>query len=247
MMGLTLRTIWAAAIAAVLFAGAALAQETERGGFFEQLFGGSERAPTGEEQAPAPDRTPNTGRFAQSSGADLMMRIDRLEAQIRQLTGAIEQLQYRNQQLEGQLRRMQPDADYRFQDGGGMAPRSTPMRPPATPQAAPPQVQPPPPAATPGRRSDVFDPTLNPNAPGAPQPLGSTSPSAPLDPGESVGAPGGRQAGAPLDLSTVSGYPGAGQAPGGMAPPGGGMAPPAGEYPPRNPGGTDTQVATLPP
>src|SRR5215813_12733121 len=116
MMGLTLRTIWAAAIAAALFAGAASAQETERGGgFFEQLFGGSDRASTGEEQAPAQDRTPNSGRIAQSSGADLMMRIDRLEAQIRQLTGAIEQLQYRNQQLEAQFRRMQPDADYRFQ------------------------------------------------------------------------------------------------------------------------------------
>ncbi len=33
------------------------------------------------------------------------MRLDRLEAQIRQLTGAIEQLQYRNQQLEEQVRR----------------------------------------------------------------------------------------------------------------------------------------------
>ena len=34
------------------------------------------------------------------------MRIGRLEAQIRQLTGAIEQLQHRNQQLEAQVQRM---------------------------------------------------------------------------------------------------------------------------------------------
>ena len=37
------------------------------------------------------------------------MRLDRLEAQIRQLTGAIEQLQHRNQLLESQLQRMQED------------------------------------------------------------------------------------------------------------------------------------------
>ena len=35
---------------------------------------------------------------------DQVLRIERLEAQIRQLTGTIEQLQYRNQQLENQLR-----------------------------------------------------------------------------------------------------------------------------------------------
>ena len=38
-----------------------------------------------------------------------MMRVDRLEAQIRQLTGVIEQLQYRNQQLEAYVRRMQEE------------------------------------------------------------------------------------------------------------------------------------------
>ena len=39
-----------------------------------------------------------------------MTRINRLEAVIRQLTGNIEQLQYRNQQLEQQLQRLQADA-----------------------------------------------------------------------------------------------------------------------------------------
>jgi cell division protein FtsB len=33
--------------------------------------------------------------------------LDRLEAAIRQLTGSMEQLQYRNQQLEQQVRRLQ--------------------------------------------------------------------------------------------------------------------------------------------
>ena len=46
---------------------------------------------------------------AQESDADLVTRINRLEAVIRQLTGNIEQLQYRNQQLEQQLQRLQAD------------------------------------------------------------------------------------------------------------------------------------------
>ena len=40
---------------------------------------------------------------AQMTAADLVMRLDRLEAQVRQLTGTVEQLQFRNQQLEQQL------------------------------------------------------------------------------------------------------------------------------------------------
>ncbi len=222
MTGPMLRAIRLSAIAAVLFAGAASAQENERGGlgFLEQLFGGSERvAPsTGQDRAPAatPDRVPGGGqigpggpggqnRVAQS-GSELMMRIDRLEAQIRQLTGAVEQLQYRNQQLEGQLRSMQPGSEYRIQDGGA-APRSAPAtRPAGTP---PPAAQPP--AATPGRRGDAFDPSLNPNAPGAPRTMGSlpgsVAQSQVYDPDDPVGAPGGRAAGAPLDLSTLAGAP----------------------------------------
>ena len=44
---------------------------------------------------------------AQMSQADLLTRIDRLEAALRELTGTVEQLQYRNQQLEQQLRALQ--------------------------------------------------------------------------------------------------------------------------------------------
>jgi TolA-binding protein len=61
---------------------------------FHRLFGDKERT------APPQD----SQRVAQASPADLVVRIDRLEAQIRQLTGTIEQLQFRNQQLEAQLR-----------------------------------------------------------------------------------------------------------------------------------------------
>jgi tol-pal system protein YbgF len=81
----------------------------------------------------------------------------------------------------------------------------------------------------PSRRGDAFDPTLHPNAPGAPQPLGSIgSPGAPphgVPPHGGrvadvpVGAPGGRGAGAPLALAGLS--PGAPVQP---RPPAGGAA-----------------------
>lgn len=233
------RTIGFTVIAALLYASVASAQESERG-FLEQLFGGSDRA----SPSAAPDRAPAAGtdrgqpggRIAQSSSGDLAMRLDRLEAQIRQLTGAIEQLQYRNQQLEGQLRRMQQETEYRFQEGSSRATPSTRPAAPAQPVQPPQATQPySPPAATPGRRGDAFDPALNPNAPGAPRPLGTTAPSAPLaqahESDEPVGAPGGRAAGAPLDLSTLSGLPGSPEA--------------AHEPAPRAPAGA--QVAALPP
>ena len=47
---------------------------------------------------------------AQVSGPDLIVRLERLENQIRVLTGAVEQLQFRNQQLEQQLKRSQDEA-----------------------------------------------------------------------------------------------------------------------------------------
>jgi tol-pal system protein YbgF len=64
-------------------------------------------------------------------------------------------------------------------------------------------------AATPGRRGDAFDPAQNPNAPGAPHTLGSVNgasatPGVSADAGEQpIGAPGGRGAGAPLDLANM--------------------------------------------
>ena len=79
------------------------------------------------------------------------------------------------------------------------------------------------------RRGDAFDPTQNPNAPGAPQALGGGS--LPMPPQGGVGAPGGRGPGAPLDLSNGMGRN-----------PQGGLPPP----PPINPNGTGV-LATAPP
>ncbi|MBX6426826.1 MAG: tol-pal system protein YbgF [Variibacter sp.] len=140
------------------------------------------------------------------SGADLIVRLERLENQIRQLTGAVEQLQFRNQQLEQQLKRNQEDVEFRFQELGGKAP----ARPRAPQPAMQPQAPVQPPAPAPGgtgRRSDVFDPREDPNAPGAPRVLGtipesSAPPLAAEEP--AIGAPGGRGAGEPLDLSTLA-------------------------------------------
>ena len=64
---------------------------------------------------------------AQVSTADLLTRIDRLEAAIRDLTGNVEQLQYRNQQLEQQLQRLQETTQTRVEEGrGGSRPQGAP-------------------------------------------------------------------------------------------------------------------------
>lgn len=112
--------------------------------------------------------------FAQDA-ADLLLRTTRLENQIRQMSGQIEQLQFENRRLQEQLRRFQEDVEFRFQDGGRAGAR--PSAPAAQPQS-PPQ-----------RRGDVFDPAANPNAPGAPLPLGTPGvASAPLPQGALPGA-----------------------------------------------------------
>jgi tol-pal system protein YbgF len=178
---------------------------------------------------------------AQDSTSDILVRLDQLQSQLRQLTGQVEQLQYRNQQLESLVRRMQEEASARPQ---AMA-RGNTVPPPAS---APP--------ISPGR-GDAFDPSQSPGAPGAPRALGQ--PGRRADVGEApeypgrpagtlpggapqiatneegrVGVPGGRPAGSPLDLSTMSN---AAVNDPSLAPP-----PPA----PRNPGAAGA-TATLPP
>ena len=187
-----------AALSVLFLASSVLAQEQRgSGNFLDNLFSRGE--PAG--QSREPTQPAPAGRVAQSDPGDLSVRLDRMENALRQLTGTIEQLQYRNQQLEMQLKRMQDDTEYRFQQlgsRGGAAP--TPQAAPIGPGNAPPG---------PGRRSDVFDPAQNPNALGAPRTLGNqaviAAPEQTQDGGSPVGAPGGRAAGAPLDLSTLAG------------------------------------------
>ena len=129
--------------------------------------------------------------------AQMVVKVDRLENELRQANGRIEQLENQQRVLQDQLRRFQQDVEYRL---GGAAPPAAGAAPVAS--AAPVGSAPPVVAAgadlAPGakpRRSDAFDPNSDPNAPGAPRPLGSTPPSAPL----TAGAPlniGGRPAAA---------------------------------------------------
>ncbi|PNG25246.1 YbgF trimerization domain-containing protein, partial [Methylocella silvestris] len=119
--------------------------------------------------------------------SSLLVRVDRLEAQLRQLNGQIEQLQFQNRKLEDQLRKFQEDVDFRFQDSGRGAPaaavkpqkrtdaiddylsgdnRSAAAGSPATPSGGPAAGSPP---SRTARRGDAFDPSADPAAPGAPR------------------------------------------------------------------------------
>jgi len=215
--------------AAAILAGTAAAFGQAAGdtspGFLDGLFD------RGGDTAPA-----RRDRLAQSSASELSVRVDRLEAQIRQMTGVIEQLQFRNQQMAEQLRRMQEDP--------GALQSSAQPRPVGPAVVAPSIARPAPgpaPSPPPGRRGDSFDPTQNPTAPGAPRTLGALpggvgAPNQPPDQvaeEPAIGVPGGRTAGEPLDLSTLSGNVGPDPVPPG------GLPPPA--------EGRGTQMATLPP
>ena len=151
---------------------------------------------------------------AAQDAADFVVRLNRLENQTRQMAGQIEELQFENRQLKEQLRKFQEDVEFRFQDG------RAPSRPAASlPAATPSQTPSAGAAARPPRRGDAFDPAAMPGAPGAPQPLGTTPPSAPLSPvgrgtpggGPTIGSlidaedePRAGAQGAPLDLNQVA-------------------------------------------
>ena len=156
--------------------------------------------------ATAPERAAQAPqRAAQADPGDLSVRLDRLESALRQLTGTIEQLQYRNQQLEMQLKRMQDDTEYRFQQLGskGAPPRRAPRRWRRRRRSPPPV--PPRPAAAPTcsiRRSIRMRPARRARSATKRR---SPPPSRIADNEPPVGAPGGRAAGAPLDLSTLAG------------------------------------------
>jgi tol-pal system protein YbgF len=108
--------------------------------------------------------------------ADMVVRLNRLEGQARQMSGQIEQLQHENRQLKEQLRRFQEDVEFRFQERGGAARAQVPATTPGVTASQTPgsPAQPRPQA----RRGDAFDPAAQPNAPGAPRQLGTTAPPA---------------------------------------------------------------------
>jgi tol-pal system protein YbgF len=234
----SIRIVLLAALAALSMASPAVAQD--RPGFLDNLFNRGQQNQNQEAPPPGPVAQGQPMPGASSDPNDLGVRIDRIENALRTLTGTVEQLQYRNQQLEMQLKRMQDDTEYRLQQLGS---KSAPARAqsPGVPMA---------PAAAPenGRRSDEFDPALHPNAPGVPRTLGNPSIVAP-EPAAPVGASNDRPAGQPLDLSTLAGN--AGQVPAASVP----AAPISNaepvtttrQPPPRNVGAAGPRLATLPP
>ncbi len=151
----------------------------------------------------------------QQDSAGLLVRIGRLESQMRQINGQIEQMQFENSRLAEQLKKFQEDVDFRFHEGGA---QGAPVTKPPQKRSEAPETQingddrgPPQSAAiAPSRangRGDAFDPSQNPGAPGAPRPLGSIAPAPSANPADgrpNVSGPLGRDQndpGAPLDLT----------------------------------------------
>src|SRR5262245_39063758 len=133
--------------------------------------------------------------------ASLLIRLGRLESQMRQINGQIEQMQFETRKLEEQLKKFQEDVEFRFRDAPARAPSTnSPQRrgdavPPQPKSDAPAgvQAQYTPAASRPPGRGDAFDPSLAPRAPGAPRPLGSPAAA------QANSTPG--EPGAPLDLT----------------------------------------------
>jgi tol-pal system protein YbgF len=96
--------------------------------------------------------------------ADLVVRTSRMENQIRQLSGQIEQLQFENKRLSEQLRKFQEDVDFRLNERGGGRSSGAAAPGNAPPSGAAPRPQP-------QRRGDAFDPSVQQGAAGAPRPL----------------------------------------------------------------------------
>jgi tol-pal system protein YbgF len=132
----------------------------------------------------------------QSEGAsdpsNFAIRIARLEDELRRAYGMIEELQNDNQRLEAELKRFREDVEFRL--GGPKAPVAAAPTPAPTVAAAQPTPEEPKP-----RKGDAFDPNADPDAVGAPHPLGSTAPSAPLSNGLEF-KPGARPPSEPMDI-----------------------------------------------
>ncbi|WP_294537654.1 tol-pal system protein YbgF [uncultured Rhodoblastus sp.] len=146
------------------------------------------------------------GYGAPGGDTSSILRIDRLENQVRGLNGQVEQLQFQLRRMDEQMRKLQLDVEARFQDAAGRV-----ARPAAAPQkrgelsegdgagvAPPAQAAAPATPGADGRRHDAFDPSSQPAAPGAPLPLGSPASGSR---GVAKAPDFRRDPGAPLDLT----------------------------------------------
>ncbi len=118
---------------------------------------------------------------AAQDAAEAVVRLNRMENQMRQMSGQIEQLQFENRRLTEQLKRFQEDTEFRLSGQKG-TPSGT------TPQAAPRKKQ-----------SDAFDPAAQPGTASAPRNLAGGGAAA----GGGIGSIIENEDG-PLDLSGVA-------------------------------------------
>ena len=139
-------------------------------------------------QAPPAD-IPGGAAGDPNQTAELVLRVNQLEEELRQANGRIEELENAEHRLETELQKFRQDVEYRFGDRSEGAPPAPDVA------EAPPSPGEPAAPARPRKSSDAFDPDADPNAPGAPRPLGTTPPSAPL-----VREAPGAAAGQPLEL-----------------------------------------------
>ena len=146
----------------------------------------------------------------------LLVRVERLEDQIRQMTGQMQQMQFENHQLQDELKKFQEDVDFRFQERGGRSARhgeAYPREPAAhdgcgqcaaaircgcgcpTDLFA---ADSPAPSTPRSRRGRFVNPAADPDAPGAPKQLGTTG--GPPPPVADNGDGAGSNPNAPLNL-----------------------------------------------
>jgi len=143
------------------------------------------------QQAAPPADIPGATENDAGGAPELVLRINRLEEQLRQANGRIEELENAEHRLEDQLQKFRQDVEFRFGERSGQPQAPAPAPVPApTASAAAPEAAIEGSAAAKPKKSDAFDPDAAPNAPGAPQPLGTTAPSAPLvRPAPPIGTP----------------------------------------------------------
>lgn len=103
------------------------------------------------------------------SATDLLLRLDRLEAENRRLNGQVEQLGNQVRRLEENQKKFQADVDFRFKEAGGGASAGAPA--PAPKPSAP-------------KKSDAFDAGANPGSPGTPKTIGQLAAEATGEPGK---------------------------------------------------------------
>ncbi len=137
------------------------------------------RQPPQAAQMAPPGDIPGEADGDANEAAAMVVRINRLEEELRQANGRIEDLENAQRRLEDQFQKFRQDVEIRFGERPG-----EPAAPPTVVSGAPAGATPPvaveAPVTVRPRKSDAFDPNAEPNAPGGPQPLGTTAPSAPL-------------------------------------------------------------------